>query len=687
MPGKRAAASVGLVRAVRRSGNKVPAPKPVPAPPSLILPTDLPPNESLEFFLEDLRLWTGSVSDLRDDPSAPVRFQGQFQARFAAGLKLLLARSGASPQLQVHLIIRDAEGKELLRRAKPWHHWLAALDMARTPDDRIVDGHPATAVSSRSSVKTIAFYLPQFYPFRENDETWGTGFTEWTNVIGAKPQFDGQVQPLMPADLGFYDIRLKDVRDRQAALATEYGIDAFCYYLYWFSGRRVMREGLDEILKSGSPDKPFCLCWANETWSRRWDGSETEVIVKQEHDPEKDVKLIDDLIPFFMDRRYLCIDGQPILLIYRLSILHEATRVFDHWRKIAKAAGFPGLKVLAIASFGLTKTEAGIVDGVVEFPPHTALSAEVKGLSTSKDFTGKIYDYREVVENAAASPSQIHPITYPGIMPRWDNTARRGASSHIFANATPSAFKVWTTFALERAALLPEGQRLVFINSWNEWAEGAMLEPDRHFGRAFLEAFRQARGGYAAASLDVDRYRYTAAVPESDAVRFLKTMEAETRALARVSARLTRQKGRAFRPGDPDILKLHLPIKEGGRGHIEYCLGGAVRSGEVVLADGVSEIGGWSMMHPEVPHTSDSIAYLVLVGSSGERAHYHLPVFEWIERPDVAEHFRIAPASKFFGFRITVDFDTLPIGAYAAHLCRAYLDTVHVARLQVLQRL
>ncbi|GGY53991.1 glycosyltransferase WbsX family protein [Parvularcula lutaonensis] len=342
-------------------------------------------------------------------------------------------------------------------------------------------------------LKTIAFYLPQFYPLAVNDRVWGQGFTEWTNVVEAKPNYPGHGMPLKPADLGFYDARLSATRKRQADLAKLFNIDAFCYYYYWFSGQRVMTEVIDDLLRVGGDDFPYCLCWANETWSRRWDGSEQEVILKQEHDPDEDIKLIDELIPHFRSPNYLKDRGRPILLVYRVEIMRDPQRVVAAWRDAARRAGFPDLYICAVASFGFDDPLSFGFDALVEFPPHsaTAESIDPKKLDANPEFEGQIYSYKSYVDNYSKRPDYDAPC-HPGIMPRWDNTARKGTASHIFHGATPEEFERLSQIAIGRALKRPEQPPLLFINSWNEWAEGANLEPDRDSGKSYLEAYRRA---------------------------------------------------------------------------------------------------------------------------------------------------------------------------------------------------
>jgi hypothetical protein len=344
--------------------------------------------------------------------------------------------------------------------------------------------------------KLIAFYLPQFHPIPENDAWWGKGFTEWTNVAKSRPRFKDHHQPHLPADLGYYDLRLDEVREEQARLASNYGIYGFCYYYYWFNGRRLLERPLDALLKSGKPDFPFCICWANETWSRRWDGSEQEVLVEQVHTPDSDARFIRDVIPILKDPRYIRVADAPLLLIYRISLLPDPVSTTETWRKICSEEGVESVHIAAVQSFGIDDPRIFGCDSAVEFPPHGISASEISAKVEDLDpkFEGKIYDYRDLI--AVDEFRQPPPYSvFPGVMPSWDNSARRGGRGHVFHNSTPHAYEVWLRNALARAAREPvNGETIVFINAWNEWAEGTHLEPDTKWGHEYLQATRRALG-------------------------------------------------------------------------------------------------------------------------------------------------------------------------------------------------
>ncbi len=343
------------------------------------------------------------------------------------------------------------------------------------------------------SPKVIAFYLPQFHPIPENDEWWGKGFTEWRNVARAKPLYRGHYQPHLPADLGFYDLRVPEVRDAQADLAKMYGIHGFCYYYYWFGGRKLLDRPLREVLELGRPDFPFCICWANENWSRRWDGSEHEILLAQEHSHESDERFILDVIPILKDRRYIRISDKPLLLVYRVDLLPRPVETAQTWRTVAAAHGLPDLHLCAVQSFGISDPRPYGFDAAAEFPPHGNplhnVEQQVSGVTL--DFAGTIVDYRETARLAAAAPVPDYPL-HRAVMVGWDNTPRRGKRGIIFANSTPKSYYDWLSALVHDSRTRDGASELIFINAWNEWAEGAHLEPDLKHGHAFLEATKQA---------------------------------------------------------------------------------------------------------------------------------------------------------------------------------------------------
>jgi hypothetical protein len=353
----------------------------------------------------------------------------------------------------------------------------------------------ATSIQTKpdQDVKVFAFYLPQFHPIPENDRWWGTGFTEWSRVTRAHSQFGGHYQPHLPERLGFYDLRLPEVRARQAALARTYGIHGFCYYYYWFGTKTLLEQPLTEMLVTGEPDMPFCLCWANENWTRRWDGAERDVLIEQRYGPELDAALIEDLMPYFRDRRYLRIGGAPVLLVYRANALPEPLATTARWRRAARAQGLPDLHLVAALTFGLSDPRQFGFDAAVEFPPHgeNLLESSCAVDEIEPEFQGAIFDYAKVVSRRLTLPPPSFNL-YRTAMAGWDNTPRRGRQATIFHHASPKVYEEWLRALVTAARLGHPDHRLVFVNAWNEWGEGCHLEPDKRFEMGYLEATRRA---------------------------------------------------------------------------------------------------------------------------------------------------------------------------------------------------
>jgi hypothetical protein len=352
-------------------------------------------------------------------------------------------------------------------------------------------------------LRAIAFYLPQFHPIPENDEWWGAGFTEWTNVVKAQPNFAGHYQPHLPAELGFYDLRVPEVREQQAQLAREHGIHGFCYHHYWFGGKRLLERPFNEVLQSGRPDLPFCLCWANENWTRRWDGADHEILMAQNHSDEDDRQFIRSLFPVFEDPRYIRVNGKPLLIVYRANILPSPLRTGAIWREEMQRAGLGDIYLCAAQSFEVRDPTAYDFDAAVEFPPHALGSSiendRVKDLNPN--FGGRIFDFLAAASTLIHGPAPSHKL-FKTVMPSWDNTPRNQNRGYIFHHASPEAYEYWLGKVVEWTIQHNRGdERLVFINAWNEWGEGAHLEPDRRYGRRFLEATRDVLAAVNAPSL------------------------------------------------------------------------------------------------------------------------------------------------------------------------------------------
>ena len=349
--------------------------------------------------------------------------------------------------------------------------------------------------SKETPVRAIAFHLPQFYPTPYNDEWWGKGFTEWTNVVKARPLYRGQYQPHLPADLGFYDLRLPEAREAQAALASEYGIYGFCYYHYWFNGQRLLERPVDEILRLGTPDFPFCLCWANENWTRVWDGNEKHLLMKQVYSDEDDVNHIRWLAHVFNDTRYIRVGGKPMFLVYRSQNIPDTLKTTDRWREEARRLGIGELHLCRVESnfdeISPDPVHLGF-DAAVEFQPkfsltrHRLLPRAIQRFFPEAS-NHRFHPYSELVKNALARPLPSY-LRYPGVCPSWDNTSRLKKKVHGLKDATPEQYKVWLREVIARAPISSDGDKIIFVNAWNEWSEGCHLEPCQKWGRRYLEA-------------------------------------------------------------------------------------------------------------------------------------------------------------------------------------------------------
>jgi lipopolysaccharide biosynthesis protein len=338
-------------------------------------------------------------------------------------------------------------------------------------------------------LKTIAFYLPQFHPIPENDLWWGKGFTEWTNVTKAQPQFLGHYQPHLPGELGFYDLRLPETMHQQIALARQYGVSGFCFHFYWFGGKRLLELPINNFLADPAMNIDFCFCWANENWSRRWDGSENDMLMAQNHSPEDDIAFIEAMFPAFADPRYIRIDDKPLLIVYRASILPDAKATAARWRKRAQENGFAGLYLVAARTFEITDPRPYGFDAAVEFPPHQVnvppLTRKFKIINP--EYTGNIFEYAHLAEKYSQQ-KESEFVNFKTVVPSWDNEARKPGNGHTFANALPELYAKWLSAAAQITLQHKPDERLLFINAWNEWAEGAHLEPDRYYGYAHLHA-------------------------------------------------------------------------------------------------------------------------------------------------------------------------------------------------------
>jgi lipopolysaccharide biosynthesis protein len=348
--------------------------------------------------------------------------------------------------------------------------------------------------------RLLAYYLPQFHPIPENDLWWGKGFTEWTNTAKAKPLFRGHYQPHVPADLGYYDLRLPESREAQADLAAEHGIEGFCYWHYWFGGKRILEGPFNEVLKSGKPDFPFCLGWANESWTGIWHGAGDQMLLEQVYPGKEDeVAHFQFALKAFSDPRYITVDGKPLFHVYKPHLLPNARAFTDHWRELAHKAGLPGLYFIGEDWTPNWDPIADGFDASLRHNPGIALyllkSKQLKQLSL------KIYEkmpwlfshaysfrYEDFVKAALSVVDLKSSTQIPTVLPNWDNTPRSGSRGHVLVGSTPELFRNYLKTIVDGIAWKEKEHRIVIVKSWNEWAEGNHLEPDLQFGKAYLEA-------------------------------------------------------------------------------------------------------------------------------------------------------------------------------------------------------
>ncbi|MGD0881413.1 MAG: glycoside hydrolase family 99-like domain-containing protein [Acidimicrobiales bacterium] len=343
-------------------------------------------------------------------------------------------------------------------------------------------------------MEVLALYLPQYHPIPENDLWWGTGFTEWTNVTSARPLFPGHVQPRLPADLGFYDLRVPETREAQAELARRFGVTGFCYWHYWFAGHRLLERPFDEVVASGRPDFPFCIAWANQSWSGIWHGAPDRILIEQTYPgPEDDRAHFDSLLPAFRDPRYVRVGSRPVLFVYQPGGLPDPARFVETWQKMAADAGLGGLYL--VASLGESDYRTQEADGfdagvVFRYPFERTTTVKVRDRLIARRLARgpQRFPYVEVPPDP---PPWFSGRILPAVYPNWDNTPRSGRAGLVATGSTPERFAAHVRRGLERAAALPPDEQVLVIKSWNEWAEGNYLEPDSEVGTARLEALRR----------------------------------------------------------------------------------------------------------------------------------------------------------------------------------------------------
>lgn len=368
--------------------------------------------------------------------------------------------------------------------------------------------------------RIIAFYLPQFYHFPQNDDWHGKGFTEWTTVCKGFPMFAGHHQPHIPYDVGFYDLKDTSVMHRQVDLAQQYGVSGFCFYYYWFSGQRLMEKPVNNYLKDTTLDFPFCLCWACDRWSKRWDAGTEDLLMDSFLQDGDATRFFEDIFPFVSDSRYIRIDGRPLLHIYHVRQFDRAIymRFIEELQRIAKTHGFTFYISIALTNdfFGemdytCIHPETWGGDAFMEFPPHGILRFE--SMPRRKDisfvnpvFKGKIYDMDDFFLQRQYEKPLVQGKCFRTVFPSWDNTARKWqTSAMVYSNITPERYGQWLENSLHYTrSNLPTPEQMVFVNAWNEWGEGAHLEPDLYHGYAYLEETRKALERFSAQKNKLD---------------------------------------------------------------------------------------------------------------------------------------------------------------------------------------
>ena len=347
-------------------------------------------------------------------------------------------------------------------------------------------------VKTEKDIKIITHYLPQYHTFPENEEWWGKGFTEWNNVTKAVPHFIGQRQPKLPHDIGFYDLSQKEDIQKQINLAKQYGIYGFSIYYYWFDNHRLMEKPLDIILENKDLDIPFCINWANENWTKRWDGGDKEILMAQTYDEDKLKDCIKDMEKYIRDERYIKVDGKPLIIVYKPTLIPNVEIMIKDWRDYLREVGIGEAYIMAVKTFDITDKYKAIFDGFVEFPPFgmeiEVMNSQLKFFN--KNFKGVVYDYKKMVDNKTYLRPFDHKL-YRGIFPAWDNSARRQFTPDIFWGSTPEIYQTWLEDLAKETVENDElDEKMIFVNAWNEWAEGACLEPDRDYGYAYIQATR-----------------------------------------------------------------------------------------------------------------------------------------------------------------------------------------------------
>ncbi len=361
-----------------------------------------------------------------------------------------------------------------------------------------------------NKIHAIAFYLPQYHPIPENDEWWGKGFTEWTNVTKAKPLFPGHYQPRLPADLGYYDLRVAEVREQQAEMARSHGVEGFCYWHYWFgNGKQILERPFNEVLGSGKPDFPFCLAWANESWTGIWHGLGNKVLLEQTYPGREDhLAHFEVLVEAFKDKRYILVDGKPLFVVYRPDSIPNLKGFADLFQEQAIKHGLKGLYLVATnvppdwnaKEKGFDAISLSNQAKLAHSRSDNSFKRFIRTQINRRSFTAiykkvlkrpiHIYEYKEAMKLFFADEIQ-NSFSFPMVIPNWDNTPRSGVNGFVLRNSTPQLFREVMQEAIKKVEHHSDDKKIIFIKSWNEWAEGNYLEPDKKYGKQYLEVIKE----------------------------------------------------------------------------------------------------------------------------------------------------------------------------------------------------
>ena len=360
-------------------------------------------------------------------------------------------------------------------------------------------------MKKNKTIRAIAFYLPQFHPTLENNKWWGNGFTEWTNVASAKPLFQGHQQPVIPADLGFYDLRLEETRIQQAELAKNAGIEGFCYWHYWFNGKRLLNKPFDAVLKSGKPSFPFCLGWANHSWTGIWKDEPNRSLIEQTYPgKDDDIKHFNFLLTSFwrfLDDRYICVDEKPLFIIFKPQDIPNLKIKLDYWKNLAVKAGLKGIHIVGINMNDFMSGKDLGLDGIIlsrlgvinyEQKVKNETSRIIWGIKRKLSLGGpRVISYEHAIKLLIPEMGKYDVPDYPCVFPNWDNTPRKGRKGFVLQDSSPKLFKKHLLDAQEKLEKNNGNNMLIFIKSWNEWAEGNYLEPDLKWGKQYLDVLRE----------------------------------------------------------------------------------------------------------------------------------------------------------------------------------------------------